>query len=57
MAKKPAKSDRQAVIDQIRKKQKSAEQRRGFAIVGVCVVIAAAHRRRRGVQADQGLVR
>lgn len=37
---KPAKSDRQAVIDQIRKKQKGAEKRRGFAIVGVCVLVA-----------------
>ena len=36
MAKKPAKTDRQAVIDEIRKKQKSADQRRGFVIVGVC---------------------
>lgn len=42
MAKTPksAKSDRQAVIDEIRKKQKGAEKRRGFAIVGVCAVIA-----------------
>ncbi len=42
MAKTPksAKSDRQAVIDEIRKKQKGAERRRGFAIVGVCLVIA-----------------
>ncbi|MFC4784145.1 DUF3105 domain-containing protein [Nocardioides sp. MAHUQ-72] len=40
MAKKPAKSDRQAVIDQIRKKQKGGERRRGLAIVGVCVLIA-----------------
>jgi hypothetical protein len=37
---KPAKTDRQAVIDQIRKQQKGAEKRRGLAIVGVCVVIA-----------------
>jgi hypothetical protein len=37
---KPAKSDRQAVIDQMRKKQKSADRKRGFAIVGVCVLIA-----------------
>ncbi|MCD4525337.1 DUF3105 domain-containing protein [Nocardioides sp. cx-173] len=37
---KPAKSDRQKVIDDIRKKQKSAEKRRGFMIVGVCVVVA-----------------
>ena len=40
MAKKPSKSDRQAVIDEIRKKQKGAEKRRGFAIVGVCALIA-----------------
>src|SRR6476659_8156411 len=40
VAKKSAKSDRQAVIEQIRKKQKSADQRRGFMIVGVCAVIA-----------------
>ena len=37
---KTAKSDRQAKIDQIRSQQKGAERRRGFAIVGVCVVIA-----------------
>lgn len=40
MAKKPAKSDRQAVIEEIRRKQKGAERRRGFAILGVCVTIA-----------------
>ncbi|HEX5088563.1 MAG TPA: DUF3105 domain-containing protein [Nocardioides sp.] len=40
MAKKPTKSDRQAVIDELRKKQKGAERRRGFAIVGVCATIA-----------------
>ena len=56
VAKKSAKTDRQAVIDEIRKKQKGAEQRRGFVIVGVCVVVAAADRRRRGLPADQGLV-
>ncbi len=50
MAKKSTKSDRQAVIDEIRKKQKGAEKRRGFAIVGVCslvallIVVAAAYR-------------
>ena len=50
MAKKSSKSDRQAVIDEIRKKQKGAEKRRGFAIVGVCslvallIVVAAAYR-------------
>jgi hypothetical protein len=37
---KTAKSDRQAKIDQIRRQQKGADRRRGFAIVGVCVVIA-----------------
>lgn len=37
---KPAKSDRQAVIDSIRKQQKGAEKRRGLMIVGVCAVIA-----------------
>ena len=40
MAKKPVKSDRQAVIEQMRKKQKGSERRRGFAIVGVCALIA-----------------
>jgi hypothetical protein len=40
VAKKPTRSDRQAVIDELRKKQKGAERRRGFAIVGVCTVIA-----------------
>ena len=40
MAKKPVKSDRQAVIEQMRKKQKGSERRRGLAIVGVCAVIA-----------------
>ena len=37
---KPAKTDRQQVIDKIRSKQKSAEKRRGFMIVGVCTAIA-----------------
>lgn len=37
---KPAKTDRKAVIDQMRKQQKSAERRRGAAIVIVCVVVA-----------------
>lgn len=41
MAKKSVKTDRQAVIDEIRKKQKGADRRRGFAIIGVCVLIAA----------------
>ena len=40
MAKKSVKSDRQAVIDEIRKKQKGADRRRGFAIVGVCGLVA-----------------
>lgn len=42
MAKTPksAKSDRQAVIDELRKKQRGAEKRRGFAIIGVCVLVA-----------------
>jgi hypothetical protein len=40
VAKKSVKSDRQAVIDEIRKKQKGADRRRGFAIVGVCALIA-----------------
>ncbi len=37
---KAEKSDRQKVIDDIRRKQKSAEQRQGRIIVGVCVLIA-----------------
>ena len=37
---KTAKTDRQAKIDQIRNEAKGAERRRGFVIVGVCVVIA-----------------
>jgi hypothetical protein len=37
---KQAKTDRQAVIEQLRTQQKSAERRRGLAIVGVCVVVA-----------------
>ena len=37
---KSAKSDRQAVIEQMRKKQKGADRRRGFAIVGVCILVA-----------------
>jgi Protein of unknown function (DUF3105) len=32
--------DRRAVVDQMRKKQKNADRRRNFAIVGVCVLIA-----------------
>lgn len=42
MAKKSAKSNRQAVIDDLRRKQKGADRRRGFAIVAVCVVVALA---------------
>jgi hypothetical protein len=37
---KPKKSDRQAVIDKMRAEQRGAERRRGFAIVGVCAVVA-----------------
>jgi len=37
---KSAKTDRQAVIEQMRKKQKSADTRRNYAIIGVCVLIA-----------------
>lgn len=37
---KPAKTDRQAVIEQMRKQQKRADRRRNFAIVGVCIVLA-----------------
>ncbi len=37
---KPAKTDRQKVIDDIRKKQKGADKRKGFLIVGVCITIA-----------------
>jgi Protein of unknown function (DUF3105) len=40
VAKKSSKSDRQAVIDEIRRKQKGSEKRRGFAIVGVCALVA-----------------
>ena len=39
MAKKE-RTDRQAVIDSIRNKQRGTEKRRGFAVVGVCVAIA-----------------
>jgi len=47
---KPTKSDRQAVLDEMRKKQKGAERRRGLAIAGVVgllavlIVAAAAYR-------------
>ena len=37
---KSEKTDRRAVIEQMRKKQKGADRRRNFAIVGVCVLIA-----------------
>ena len=37
---KAAKTDRQAVIDSIRSRQKSEERRRGLMIVGVCAVVA-----------------
>jgi len=37
---KPAKTDRRAVIEQMRKKQKGADKRRNFAIVGVCILVA-----------------
>lgn len=37
---KSAKSNRQAVIDEMRKQQRSADKRRNYAIVGVCVLIA-----------------
>ena len=37
---KPAKTERQKVIDEIRKKEKSASKRQGYLIVGVCVAIA-----------------
>jgi hypothetical protein len=37
---KTAKTDRQAVIEQMRKKQKSAERRRGTVIVATCVLVA-----------------
>ena len=37
---KSAKSGRQAVIDEMRKKQRGADRRRNYVIVGVCVLIA-----------------
>jgi hypothetical protein len=40
VAKKSGKTDRQKVIDDLRKKQKGAERRRGYAIVGVCGLVA-----------------
>jgi hypothetical protein len=40
VAKQPSKSDRRAVVDAIRKQQRGTERLRGFAIVGVCVLVA-----------------
>jgi hypothetical protein len=37
---KPTKSDRREVVDQIRNKQKGAERRRGYMILGVSAVVA-----------------
>lgn len=37
---KQAQTERQAVLDQLKSKQKSADRRRGFVIVGVCIVVA-----------------
>ncbi len=37
---KSAKSERQKLIDQTMKQQRGADKRRGFAIVGVCILIA-----------------
>lgn len=37
---KSEKSERQKVIDDIRRKQKSAEKRQGFVILGICIVAA-----------------
>ncbi|WP_307855886.1 DUF3105 domain-containing protein [Nocardioides faecalis] len=37
---KSEKSDRRQVIDDIRRKQRSADKRQGMAIVGVCVAVA-----------------
>ena len=37
---KPKKSDRQAILDKMKAEQRGAERRRGFAIVGVCAVVA-----------------
>ncbi len=37
---KPAKTDRRAVADQIRAKQRGAERRRGFLILGICGAVA-----------------
>ncbi|CAN5560983.1 hypothetical protein BH11ACT8_BH11ACT8_34300 [soil metagenome] len=38
---KSAKSERQKLIDQAMNKQRGADKRRGFAIVGVCILISA----------------
>jgi hypothetical protein len=40
VAKTPAKNDRRAVIDDIRRKQKGTERTRGLVIVAVCAIIA-----------------
>ena len=37
---KKDRTDRQAVIDSIRKKQAGTEKRRGFALVGACILVA-----------------
>jgi hypothetical protein len=37
---KQDRTDRQAVIDSIRKKQAGADRRRGFALVGACILVA-----------------
>lgn len=39
---KPQKSDRRAVVDQLRSRQSSAERRRSLLIVGVCALVALA---------------
>lgn len=39
MAKQP-KSDRRAVLDSIRKQQRGAERARGYAIIGICALVA-----------------
>lgn len=40
MSKHDKSVDRRAIVEQMRKKQKNADRRRNFAIVGVCVLIA-----------------
>jgi hypothetical protein len=37
---KNVKSDRQAVIEKMRKQQRGAEKKRGYAIIGVCMLVA-----------------